>query len=169
METKSKRIRISAVDKYVQDKKAFGWELVSQDDLRPNHTILLNFQREPKNIDDLKTTKKLEKQYDRLYRPFPLLAIIMLLVGGVLLTAYFLLKPYLFFYISFLYEALTCFCVSFFAFVIFFLVLANKKKLLEYILSEAAMASGQSQEYPTKHNIKEENEATGALAKTING
>ena len=169
METKSKRINISRVDEYIKDQKAFGWELASKDDLRPNHTILLTFQREPKNVADIKVTKKLESQYDRLSRPFPILALIMLILGGGLLACYFLLQPYIFFYISFLYESLTCFSIALFSIIIFIMVKANSKKLRAYILSEAAMASGNSQEFPTKRNIKEENEATWALSKTING
>ena len=169
METKKKRISISRVDQYVQDEACFGWELASKDDLRPNHTILLTLQREPKSLDDPKTTKKLEKQFDRLSRRFPTLALIMALVGGGLLAAYFLLKPYLFFYISFLFASLTCFCVSFFSLVIFLILKINRKQIREYLLSEAMMASGVSQEFPTKHNIKEENETTWALSNTING
>ena len=167
METKSKRISIARVDQYVKDKACFGWELKSKDDLKSNHTILLTFQRNPENIDDIKTTKKLERQYDGLSRNIPMLSIIFAGVGGVLLALYFILKPYVFFYISFLYESLTCFCVSFFSLVIFLLLKIKRKEILEYILTEASLRSGVTQEFPTKHNTLEENESSWALTNTF--
>lgn len=166
-EEKKKRISIDRVDQYVEDKACFGWELVSKEDLKPNHTILLNFQRNTENIDDLKAAKKLEKQYDKMSRRVPLFFIILTLIGGALLAAYFLLKPYLFFYLAFLIAALTCFSIAFFSLVIFLLLLIKKKDIISYLLTEASLRTGQTKEFPTKHNIKEENEYSWALTKTF--
>lgn len=167
MEKKSVKINFNRVDQYIKDKAVFGWQVVSKEDLK-NQKILLTLQREPKSVDDIKTTKKLEKQYDLLNRRVPLFSIILAIIGGIALALYFVLKPYVIFYISFLYESLTCFCVAFFGIVIFLLLKIKRKTLVKYILDEAAMRSGASRDYPNKHNIKEETETTWALTNTFN-
>ena len=62
MENKSKRVPLSKVEEYTKQQASFGWSLASQEDLKPNNTVVLNFQREPKEIEDYKATKKLEKR-----------------------------------------------------------------------------------------------------------
>ena len=52
MESKSKRVSLSKVEEYVAQQANFGWSLANQDDLKPNHTVVLTFQREPKEIED---------------------------------------------------------------------------------------------------------------------
>ena len=169
METKSKRISLSRIEKYVADRKCFGWELASQDDLKPDNTVLLTLQREPKNVDDYKTVKKLEKQYNNLNRSFPLLPIILAGVGGVFLLLYFLLKGQVVFYLAFIYIALTSFFVALFALVVFLLLLIKKKELNKILTAEASLRAGLDNSFPNKHNIKEPDDYTGALINSING
>lgn len=169
METKSKRINLSRIEKYTADKKCFGWEVASQDDLKPNNTIVLTLQREQKNIEDYKTVKKLEKQYDKLNRRFPLLPLILVGVGGLFLLLYFLLKGKVIFYLAFIYISLTSFCVAVFALVVFLFLLIKKKELSEILMSEASRRAGLDNNFPNKHNIKEDTDYTGALINSING
>ena len=167
MENKSKRVSLSKVEEYTKQQASFGWSLVSQEDLKPNNTVVLNFQREPKEIEDYKATKKLEKQYNVVNSSAPLLSIIFAGVGVLFLLAFFFLKPYVFFYISFLYISLTSFFITLFSLIIFILLKIKKKEILSYLLSEAALRSGVSDEFPTKHNIQEEGEETWALTHTF--
>ena len=167
MENKSKRVSLSKVEEYTKQQASFGWSLVSQEDLKPNNTVVLNFQREPKEIEDYKATKKLEKQYNVVNSSAPLLSIIFAGVGVLFLLAFFFLKPYVFFYISFLYISLTSFFIALFSLIIFILLKIKKKEILSYLLSEAALRSGVSDEFPTKHNIQEEGEETWALTHTF--
>lgn len=167
MESKSKRVPLSKVEEYTAQQANFGWSLANQDDLKPNHTVVLTFQREPKEIEDYKATKKLEKQYDMVTKKVPLLSIIFGGVGVLFFLAFFFLKPYVFFYISFLYISLTSFFIALFSLVIFLLLKIKKKEILSYVLSEAALRSGVSNEFPTKHNIQEEGEETWALTHTF--
>ncbi len=167
MENKSKRVPLSKVEEYTKQQASFGWSLVSQEDLKPNNTVVLNFQREPKEIEDYKATKKLEKQYNVVNSSAPLLSIIFAGVGVLFLLAFFFLKPYVFFYISFLYISLTSFFIALFSLIIFILLKIKKKEILSYLLSEAALRSGVSDEFPTKHNIQEEGEETWALTHTF--
>ena len=167
MENKSKRVPLSKVEEYTKQQASFGWSLVSQEDLKPNNTVVLNFQREPKEIEDYKATKKLEKQYNVVNSSMPLLSIIFAGVGVLFLLAFFFLKPYVFFYISFLYISLTSFFIALFSLIIFILLKIKKKEILSYLLSEAALRSGVSDEFPTKHNIQEEGEETWALTHTF--
>ena len=167
METKSKRISLSRIDKYVADRKCFGWELASQDDLKPDNTVLLTLQREPKNVDDYKTVKKLEKQYNKLNRSFPLLPIILACVGGVFLLLYFFLKGQVFFNLAFIYIALTSFFVALFALVVFLLLLIKRNKLLVAIKQEASNKVGSNSDWPTQRNVLEEGEFTWALIQSV--
>ena len=167
MENKSKRVPLSKVEEYTKQQASFGWSLASQEDLKPNNTVVLNFQREPKEIEDYKATKKLEKQYNAVNSSAPLLSIIFAGVGALFLLAFFFLKPYVFFYISFLYISLTSFFIALFSLIIFILLKIKKKEILSYLLSEAALRSGVSDEFPTKHNIQEEGEETWALTHTF--
>lgn len=163
----SKRLHFSKVDNYIKERENFGWTLLSKDQLRPDQTVMVTLQRNISEIDDIKTIKKLEKQYNSLLRPVPLLSIIFALVGGASLAAYFFLKTIVIFYLAFLYVALTCFFIALFTLIIFLLLLIKRKELTAYIIKEASMRSGLSQEFPSKHNIKKETESSWALTHTF--
>ena len=45
MEVKSKRVRLSRADRYIETQEAFGWEVVSKDDMRPDNTIVITMER----------------------------------------------------------------------------------------------------------------------------
>ena len=59
METKSKRIKLSKADEYVERHEAFGWDLVGQEDLRPDNTILITLQRDKNNIPNYRQIRKM--------------------------------------------------------------------------------------------------------------
>ena len=163
METKSKRISLSRLDKYVENQEAFGWEVVSKEDLRPNNTVLLIMQRDKDNFPNYGKVKALESQYNKIARPYPIATIVLAIIGLAFLVAYFFLKETLFFSIVFFYAALTFFCMAIFALVVFLLILLKRKKLLLALKKEAANKSGANTDWPVQRNVIQEEELTWAL------
>ena len=163
METKSKRISLSRLDKYVENQEAFGWEVVTKEDLRPNNTVLLVMQRNKDNFPNYDKVKTLENQYHKIARPYPIATIVLAIIGLAFLVAYLFLKETLFFAIVFFYAALTFFCMAVFALVVFLLILLKRKKLLLALKKEAANKSGANTDWPVQRNIIEEEELTWAL------
>ena len=163
METKSKRISLSRVDKYVETEEAFGWEVVSKEDLRPDNTILLIMQRDKSSFGDYDKVKSLERQYHKIMRPYPIATIVLALIGLAFLVAYLFLKSTLFFAIVFLYAALTFFCIAVFALLVFLLLLVKRNKLLMALKKEAANKSGANKDWPVGRNVLEEDELSWAL------
>ena len=163
METKSKRISLSRLDKYVENQEAFGWEVVSKEDLRPNNTVLLIMQRDKENFANYGKVKALEKQYFKIARPYPIATIVLAIIGLAFLVAYLFLKETLFFSIVFFYASLTFFCMAIFALVVFLLVFLKRKKLMLALKKEAANKSGANTDWPVERNVVEEEELTWAL------
>ena len=163
METKSKRISLSKLDKYVENQEAFGWEVVSKEDLQPNHTVLVIMQRDKDNLHNYKKVRALEKQYNRIARPYPIATIVLAVIGLAFLVAYLFLKDTLFFAIVFFYVALTFFCMAVFALIIFLLLLMKRNKLLIALKKEAANKSGANKDWPIPQNVIQEEEMTWAL------
>lgn len=163
METKSKRISLSRLDKYVENQEAFGWEVVNKEDLRPNNTVLVIMQRDKENFPNYEKVKKLESQYNRIARPYPIATIVLAVIGLAFLVAYLFLKETLFFAIVFFYVALTFFCMAVFALIVFLLILLKRKKLLLALKKEAANKSGANTDWPITRNVIEEEELTWAL------
>ena len=163
METKSKRISLSKIEKYVETQEAFGWKVVSQDDLRPNNTVLLVMQRDSGALDNYGKVKSLEKQYNSIARPYPIATVVLVILGLAFLAAYFFLKDMLFFAIIFFYFALTFFCMAFFALVVFLLILIKRNKLLLALKKEAANKSGANKDWPIHQNVAPEEQMTWAL------
>ena len=163
METKSKRVSLSNLDKYVENQAAFGWEVVSKDDLRPNHTVLVVLQRDKNNFANFDKVRALEKQYNKIARPYPIATIVLVVIGLAFLVAYLFLKDTLFFSIVFFYAALTFFCMAIFALIVFLLILLKRKKLLLALKKEAANKSGANTDWPVPRNVIEEEELTWAL------
>ena len=163
METKSKRISLSRVDKYVETQEAFGWEVVSKEDLRPNNTILVIMQRDKNSFSDFNKVKSLEKQYNAILRPYPVATIVLAVIGLAFLVAYLFLKETLFFSIVFFYASLTFFCMAVFALIVFLLILIKRNKLLLALKKAAANKSGANKDWPVGRNVLEEEELTWAL------
>lgn len=163
METKSKRISLSRLDKYVENQEAFGWEVVSKEDLRPNNTVMVILQRDKENFPNYEKVVSLESQYNRIARPYPIATIVLAVIGLAFLVAYLFLKETLFFAIVFFYAALTFFCMAVFALVVFLLILLKRKKLLLALKKEAANKSGANTDWPIQRNVIEEEELTWAL------
>lgn len=163
METKSKRVKLSKIDKYVETQQAFGWEVVSQDDLRPNSTVVITMQRDPNTFENFGKVRSLEKQYNSLSRPYPILTVVLAVIGLASLGAYLFLKSTVIFAIAFLYIALTFFCMAVFALIVFFLLLIKRNKLLTAIKKEASNKFGSNSDWPTQRNVLEEGELTWAL------
>ena len=97
METKSKRISLSRLDKYVENQEAFGWEVVSKEDLRPNNTVLVIMQRDKAGFANYDKVKSLESQYNKIARPYPIATVVLAVIGLAFLVAYLFLKQTLFF------------------------------------------------------------------------
>lgn len=166
METKSKRIRLIKVDEYVALNEAFGWTLVSKDDLRPDETVVVTMERDAELFSNYDEIKRLEKDYYSIKRPYPLLAIIFAFIGGILLPFYFAFKG-LVVAIVCLYAALTFFIIAFFALFIFILLLIKRRKLLKKIMELASNKSGANKEWPTDRNIAPEEEDTWTMRSQI--
>ena len=163
METKSKRISLSRLDKYVENQEAFGWEVVSKEDLRPNNTVLVIMQSDKADFANYDKVKSLESQYNKIARPYPIATVVLAVIGLAFLVAYLFLKQTLFFAIIFFYFALTFFSMAVFALVVFLLLLLKRKKLLLALKKEAANKSGANTDLPVQRNVIEEDELTWAL------
>lgn len=167
MDVIRKRIKLSRLESYAEEKKAFGWVVVAQEDLRPDETVVLIMERDPSQVPDYPAIRSLEKQYFLVRRPYSLSMVICALLGAGFLAAYFVTKSLFIFYIVFLYLALTFFCVAVFALLVFLFVLLKKKKILATIRDEAAMRSGGSKDWPNINNTEPENQGTWALTNMI--
>ena len=154
---------LSRVEKYVENLEAFGWELVAQEDLRPNNTVLVIMQRDKASFDNFGKVKSLENQYKKIARPYPIATIVLAIIGLAFLIAYLFLKDTLFFSIVFFYASLTFFCMAIFALVVFLLVLIKRNKLLLALKKEAANKSGANKDWPIQRNVVQEEELTWAL------
>ena len=163
METKSKRIKISRADQYLELHEAFGWELVSQEDLRPDNTILLTIQRDKEKLEDYGRIRKLERQYFHIYRPIPLATIVLLVLGLAGLITYLFLKKTFVYAVSFLYGSLTFFCMAVFALLVYLIILWKRGKILSYLKKEAANKSGANKDIPTARNVLPEDKDTWTL------
>lgn len=166
METKSKRIRLSKVDDYVSLNEAFGWSLVSKDDLRPDETVLVTMERDRELFSNYNEIRRLEKDYYIIKRPFPLLAIVFAAIGGGLLPVYFMFKGLIVAIIC-LYASLTFFIIAFFALFVFVLLLIKRRKLLSKIMEFASNKSGANKEWPTDRNIAPEEDDTWTMRSQV--
>ena len=168
METKSKRIKLSKADKYVELQESFGWELSSKEDLRPDNTIFIVLERDRNNFQDYGRIRALEKQYEKINRPIPIREMVVLGIGLALLIAYLFFKNTLVFSYLFLYGALTFFCIDVFLLIIWLILFIKKEKLLAAIKLEASNKSGANKDWPTPRNIAPEEEMTWAIYDSVN-
>ena len=168
METKSKRIKLSKADEWVELHEIFGWELSSQDDLRPDNTIIITLERDKERVPNYRKVRKLERQYYHVYRPIPVATLVLLVIGFSLLVSYLFLKKSFVYAVSFLYGALTFFCMAVFALIIYLIILWKRGKILSYLKKEATYSSGADKDIPTQNNIVPEEEGTWALYESIN-
>ena len=168
METKRVRVNLERLEERTKEEACFGWKVASQDDIKPDHTVVLNMQRDPSQIDDYKATKKLEKQFKSINSSTPTAMIVFLLFGCASFAAYFVLKGQVFFDTAFFIVALTFIGFAILSLLVFIMLKLKRKTIRAYILEEAAIRSGMGKDYPTKRNIKKETDATGALANTFN-
>jgi len=167
MEVKSRRIKLSKADKYVETEEAFGWEIASKEDMRPDNTILLTLQRDPSSFSNYSKIKSLEKQYHKIARPLPITTIVLAIIGLAFLVAYLFLKQDYFFAIAFLYGALTFFCIALYALVVFLIIFIKKGKLLMALKRQAATKSGSVRDWPTPRNVFPEEDNTWALMESL--
>ena len=168
MEVKRKRIKLSKIEQYTADKKAFGWQVAAQEDLKPNNTVVLILERDREQIPDYRAVRSLEKQYFAIRRPFSLPMVICAGIGTLFLILYFATKSAFIFYFIFLYLSLTFFFVASFALAVFLFLLIKKKKILALIKEEAAARAGTSNDWPNAGNIMPENQESWALSNMIN-
>lgn len=168
METKTKKLTMSRLDKFIELNEYFGWEVVDKEPIRSEEAILLTMERDRTKFEDFRTIRSLEKQYYHINRPFPLALLIFVLLGTGFLVTFLLTKNTLFFAYGFMYSALTCFCIAVFALIVYLLILIKRKKLLALILKQASIKTGTNKEWPTKHNVNPEDESSWALSKLVN-
>ena len=167
MEVLRKRINLSKLDSYTEERKAFGWRVVAQEDLRPNNTVVLIMERDREQIPDYRAVKSLEKQYYVIKRPYSLPLLICLGIGIVFLILYFATKASFIFYFIFLYLSLTFLSVALFALIIYLILLLKKKKILALIKEEASSRAGTSNDWPNQNNVRPESAETWALTRMI--
>ena len=168
MERKTKKLTMAKLDKFIEINEYFGWEVVDKEPIRAEEAILLTMERDHDKIENYRDVRSLEKQYYRINRPLPIALLIFVLLGAGFLTAFFLTKNTLFFAYSFMYGALTCFCIAVFALIVYLLILAKRKKLLAILLQQASIKTGTNKEWPTPHNINPEDESSWALSRLAN-
>ncbi len=168
MERKTKKLTMAKLDKFIEINEYFGWEVVDKEPIRAEEAILLTMERDRDKIENYRDVRSLEKQYYRINRPLPIALLIFVLLGAGFLTSFFLTKNVLFFAYSFMYGALTCFCIAAFALIVYLLILAKRKKLLAILLQQASIKTGTNKEWPTPHNINPEDESSWALSRLAN-
>ena len=167
VESKSKRIKLSKADKYVETQEAFGWELVEKEDLRPDNTILLTMARDSANYHNFNKIKSLEKQYHRVSRPMPIACIVNAVIGLAFLIVFFITKSSFAFAYGFMYLALTFFCIAVYAAIVFLILFFKKGKLQVALKRQAATKSGSNKDWPTPRNCLPEDDNTWLLSKSI--
>ena len=159
---------MAKLDKFIEINEYFGWEVVDKEPIRTEEAILLTMERDRDKIQNYRDVRSLEKQYYRINRPLPIALLIFILLGTGFLVSFFMTKKTLFFAYSFMYAALTCFCIAVFALIVYLLILSKRKKLLAIILKQASIKTGTNKEWPTAHNVNPENESSWALSKLAN-
>lgn len=167
VESKSKRIKLSKADKYVETQEAFGWELVNKEDLRPDNTILLTMARDSEQFTNYHKIKSLEKQYHKISRPLPTVGIVNIAIGLAFLIAFFALKQTFVFVYALLYISLTFFCIAVYALIVFLILFLKKGKLQIALKRQAAAKSGSNKDWPTPRNCLPEEDQTWLLSKSI--
>lgn len=167
METKSKRIKLSKADKYVEEQEAFGWEVVNKEDLRPDNTILLTMQRDYSQLPNAAKIKSFEKQYRKVSRPLPVTGLVLIGIGLAFLVAFFFLKSAYFFAYVFLYVAITFFCIATYALLVFLILLIKRKKIQVALMRKAAAKSGSNKDWPTPRNVLPEEDTSWMLSKSV--
>lgn len=166
MEVKSKRMKLIKADEYIAMQEAFGWTLVSKDDLRPDETLVVTMERNPELFSNYKELRSLEKDYNNISRPFPLLTIIFAIIGGVLVGLYFAFKGLVISF-AFIYGGLTCFLIALFALAIFIILLIKRRNLLKKVLEYVGNKTGVNGEWPTPRNVAEETEDSWIIRSQI--
>lgn len=168
MQTKYKKLSISRLDKYIEVQEYFGWEAVDKQAIRSDEKVRVTFQRDKEKLRDYKTVRRLEKQYYGILKPIPVTLSIFLVLGTGFLLTFLFTKETLFFAYAFMYNSLTCYCIGFYALVVYLLILARRKKLLATLLHQASVKTGTNKEWPTRHNIYPDEESSWALGQLAN-
>ena len=168
MEKKKKRIKISQIDKYTALYGKFGWYQAGTEKPKKDNTVVLILQRDKKQIGkNYNKVKAVEKEYEGMKQVSPKVAIIMAIIGGAFLGAYFFTKETFFLYIIFLYASLTCFFVAAFALVVFIILFINKPKVIKSLIQKAGVLSGAIKQYPLPQNILKENSGCWTIRKSF--
>lgn len=168
MEKKKKRIKISQIDKYTALYGKFGWQEAGTEKPKRDSTVVLLLERDKKQIGkNYNKVKGLEKDYEGMRKVSPKVAIVMAVIGGAALGAYFFTKDTFFLYILFLYASLACFSIAAFALVIFIILLFAKPIVIKSVLQKAGVLSGAVKQYPLTQNILKENPDCWTIRKSF--
>ncbi len=136
------------ISRYVR----FGWKSVGSSEPTGN-VFNLSFVRD-KKMPNYKRLNKLEKQYVKINRPFPIAGFVGFVLGLGLFIAGLLVEMDIV-KISLVVVGLFILCVGLFAVLTFLFIKIKKKDLIEDLLSQADELTGLTLLAPLPGNIKE--------------
>ena len=146
METKTWSASGEKIQKGIDIRSRFGWELVG----RTGSSFSMKRENSPK----VKKLKSLEKQYNYISRKAPVGGIVWIVIGLILLGMSFLLKDWDLNYLIYIPCAI-CLIIGFFVILTFFILKPYCKKMIVDIFLEADEIVGKSKNYPIKVNLRE--------------
>ena len=150
MQGKTWKVKYEKADELISRRECFGWNFMSKSTGGPGHKIAVAMNRD-KTVPNYKKLRKLEKQYNKINRSFPLDALIFALMGIAFII------PWLFKFndiarISLLSTGISLVFIAVFLLIVFFLIKPKKKKLSKDILKEAAVISNKEKLMPLPEN-----------------
>ena len=165
MESKYVKVKQKKVDKTIDFYASFGWTLAEDKEELPHGKVGLTFERDKERLDSsYRTVRRGEKIYHKISRPYPLGAIIALVIGCVFLVLYFVSRQAFAYYIVFLYAALTFYAITLYMLIIFLIVILHARMLLNRIVYSVGLEAGTLREFPLKNNILDEEDDTWTIA-----
>ena len=150
MQSKTWKVKYEKADELIDRRECFGWKFLSKSTGGPGHKIAVAMNRD-KTVPNYKKLRKLEKQYNKINRAFPLDVIIFGLLGIAFII------PFFFDWndiarISLLSTGISFLFIAVFLLIVFFLIKTKKKKLSKDILKEAAVISNKEKLMPLPEN-----------------
>lgn len=151
-ETKSIKVNAEQKTKVVEVMSHFAWKAVGTSNPSGNE-YTLSFQRDTK-MPNYKRIVSLEKQYNKINRPFPFAAIILLAISLLLLIPAFVVNEAI---VKSIFAVLTAvfFAIGLFLLFAFIFMLTKKKSMLSDLLHQADELQGATFDIPLPCNIKE--------------
>lgn len=162
METKTKYVKEKHVEKFIEDMKHFGWELVATS--QRGNKVAVNLKRS-KELHNYGLVCKIEKQYRKIKR-FPMSAIVLGFLGVLFFIPVIFLKKYdwhLFFAVISLVLAF----LGLFILITGIALLIFNRQMVRDIFIEADVLTGAKKVTPLENNLLEPQEKSFLIKKEI--